>query len=292
MNGSVKPPARSLGPIVYQLKRSLSELSESLRLRNHEWGVLFAITGEHSCAQIGQLLSLDNEERDRVFTRLAAGGLIEERPLNYGEYLRAVASFRDEEPKPLAAFLRGGQAMPRAAAAAAAGAPPAAPPSPRSPAGPGVVSPALPPVVRRPAPIRPPDVLTADSDLNVTRALPTITRQQLIETTVGEALAPTFLPLEPVTALPAPPATARGSLSLKALMQLILGKAADRESGQLDIYRVFIRVNTKLLQRNGITTLRFQDDRLIDDPELQSAITTSFEKALGFPCPPEVFVAV
>lgn len=262
------PPARSQATVVYQLRRSLAELPEGLRLRNREWGILFAVTGEHSCAQIGQALGLTADERDRIFSRLATLGLIEERPLSYGEYLRALSSWNDEEPRPLAAFLRGGQAMPGVVAA-----------------GP------VPPVAQeRPRPPVPP-VVTADSDLNITRALPTYNRQQLLETAAQEALSPAFLPLDtPVAPPKTTPGSRRGALSIKALMQLILGKASDVQTGQLDIYRVFIRINTKLLQKNGITTLRFQEDRLIDDPELQQAITSNVQKVLGFPCPPEVFV--
>lgn len=285
--------------IVYQLKRSLAELPESLRLRNHEWGALFAVTGQHSCAQIGTLLGLEAEERDRTFERLHSFGLIEERPLSYGEYLRAVASGRDEEAKSLGAFLRGGQAMPRARSAMAPA--DSAGPSggtPRLPNTPGVVSPPVPAISRTAPPPSPPPVLTADSDLNITRALPTYDRQKLIEATVEAALSPAFLPLEtPAVGSATRGSAARGTavlgrnaLSLKALMQFILGKASDVQTGQLDIYRVFIRINTKLLQRNGITTLRFEEDRLIEDPELQSAIATSVEKALGMTCPPEVFV--
>jgi hypothetical protein len=51
-----------------------------------------------------------------------------------------------------------------------------------------------------------------------------------------------------------------------------------------------IRVDTRLLIRNGITTLRFQDDRLISDPELQQAITSNVEKILGLECPQTVYV--
>lgn len=256
------------GTAVYQLKRALVELPDGLRLRNQEWGVLFAITGEHSCAQIGRLLGLAPEERDRIFSRLLAFGLLEERPLSYGEYLRALASSPGEEEKSLAAFLRGGQAMPGVVAAGPV--PPVASGRPRPPA---------------------PPVVTADSDINITRALPTYNRQQLLETAAQEALSPPFLPLEnPVAPAPRPPASGRGALSIKALMQHILGKASDVQSGQLDIYRVFIRINTRLLQRNGITTLRFQEDRLIEDPELQQAITSNVQKVLGYACPPEVFV--
>ena len=73
-------------------------------------------------------------------------------------------------------------------------------------------------------------------------------------------------------------------------MQFILSRANDPTSGQLDIYRVFIRVNTRLLKRKGITTLRFSEDRLIADPELQQAIASSVRKSLGVNCPSQVFV--
>lgn len=292
------PAARPQGAVVYQLKRPLAELPDNLRLRNHEWGALFAVTGEHSCAQIAGLLGLAPEERDRVFGRLAAFGLIEERPLTYGEYLRALATWRDDEPRPLAAFLRGGQAMPEARAAANPGRPaapsavpvppPAAPGGPALPQVPGVVAPGLLPAAATPARPRPPEVTTADSDPGITRALPTYDRRQIQAS--AAAPPPAFLPLEPLPPPPPVAAAGRSQLSLKALMQHILAKAGDQQAGQLDIYRVFIRINTKLLQRNGISTLRFQDDRLIEDPELQSAIAASVEKALGFTCPPEVFV--
>ena len=77
---------------------------------------------------------------------------------------------------------------------------------------------------------------------------------------------------------------------MKALMRFIIDRAQDPTSGQLDIYRVFIRVDTHLLKRNGITSLRFTEDRLIADPELQQAITASVRKSLGVSCPNQVFV--
>ena len=79
-------------------------------------------------------------------------------------------------------------------------------------------------------------------------------------------------------------------LSLKALMQMILDRAPDLDSGQLDIYRVFIRVDTRLLKRHGIHTLRFTEDHQIADPELEAAIATSLEQTLGLSIPESVFV--
>jgi hypothetical protein len=41
--------------------------------------------------------------------------------------------------------------------------------------------------------------------------------------------------------------------------------------------------------QSGIT-LRFEEDRLLTDPDLQQAILASVEHVVGRSCPPEVFV--
>jgi hypothetical protein len=64
----------------------------------------------------------------------------------------------------------------------------------------------------------------------------------------------------------------------------------DVNAGQLAVYRVFMRVDTKLLKRNGITSLRFQEDRIVSDAELEEAVLGSTRKALGVGCPDDVFV--
>src|SRR5262249_6614877 len=74
-------------------------------------------------------------------------------------------------------------------------------------------------------------------------------------------------------------------LSLRALMTVIERHSGGREAGQLDIYRVFVRVDTALLKRNGIETLKFTEDRLVSDPELEQAIVRSVKKTLGLDCP-------
>ena len=73
-------------------------------------------------------------------------------------------------------------------------------------------------------------------------------------------------------------------------MQHILHRAPDPTAGQLDVYRVFIRVDTGLLRRNGITTLRFRDDHLVSDPELQEALVSSLQSTLGISCPGHIYV--
>lgn len=81
-------------------------------------------------------------------------------------------------------------------------------------------------------------------------------------------------------------------LSLRALMNLIETQAGSREAGQIDIYRVFVRVDTSLLKRSGIETLRFTEDRLVSDPELEQAIVRSVKKTLGLECPETLWVEV
>lgn len=82
----------------------------------------------------------------------------------------------------------------------------------------------------------------------------------------------------------------RRHLSLRAVMNLIETNAGSREAGQLDIYRVFIRVDTRLLRQSGVETLHFTEDRLISDQELQNAIVRSVKRTLSLDCPDAVWV--
>jgi hypothetical protein len=244
----------STAATVYRLARPLASLADDLRLRNVEWGVLFAITGEHSVAQIGDLFRLAPAERDAVFERLRQAGLLEEQPLTRAEHLRALAAVRDDDaPRTLAAFLGAGAAWEGRAA----------------PTTPGEAS--------------------LEEAVTTTRAIAYVPSP-------GETLVP-FQPLAPpplTPPTPTPPSHTAAPgvrrLSLRALIQQVIDRADDVQSGQLDVYRVFIRVPTRLLKRNGIDTLRFQDDRLIDDPELQQALAASLASTLGMACPPSLFV--
>jgi hypothetical protein len=127
--------------------------------------------------------------------------------------------------------------------------------------------------------------------------------------TLAEAPPPKRAPLRPPRApqppfgfKPLPPSIAEAKesrmmprprrLSLRALMNVIERHSGGRESGQLDIYRVFVRVDTALLKRNGIETLKFTEDRLVSDPELEQAIVRSVKKTLGLDCPESVWVDV
>lgn len=95
--------------------------------------------------------------------------------------------------------------------------------------------------------------------------------------------APAFSPLQKPTA-----PTVR-TMSLQAVIQFILNQNSDPTAGHLATYQVFMGINTQLLKRNGITSLRFQDDRLITDPELQSAILANLQRVLRLNCPADVF---
>jgi hypothetical protein len=86
------------------------------------------------------------------------------------------------------------------------------------------------------------------------------------------------------------PMRPENALSLQAVMRFIRGRAGDETAGQLAVYRAFLRVDPALLQRHGITTLRFEEDRVVRDPELVGRIVESVESTLGVRCPPDVFV--
>jgi len=79
------------------------------------------------------------------------------------------------------------------------------------------------------------------------------------------------------------------AMSLQSVIQFILNHNPDPTAGHLATYQVFMGINTQLLKRNGITSLRFQDDRFITDPELQTAIAENIRKVLKVACPEEVF---
>jgi hypothetical protein len=79
-------------------------------------------------------------------------------------------------------------------------------------------------------------------------------------------------------------------LSLRALITAIAARAASPEAGQLDVYRVFLQVDARLLERNGITTLRFSEEREVRDPELQHAIAGAVEQVLGIAVPAQAWL--
>lgn len=248
MSAPAPIPPRILPTAVFQLAVRPERLPADLRLRSLEWGILFAATGRHTVAQIGHHFGLTPEERDRAFAHLVRLGLLVERSLTAGEYLRAAATVGDDEPKLLTQFLRG---------------------APARPAAPGVASASVSPM---PAPMP-------------------AQKPQPQATPSPKTFEPLSLPPEDpvIAATPTERAPLR-HLSLRALMGYIIRETGETDAGQLNVYRAFLRVDPQLLRRNGITTLRFEDDRVVNDPELQRAILGSVEQTLGRRCPPEVFV--
>lgn len=257
-------PTHILPAAVYQLAQRPESLPANLRLASTAWAVLFSLSGRHSVAQVGAQLALDPQARDRAFAELLSAELIVERRLSLAEYLRSVGTIDDEERKTFAAFLRGAPARPAAvppigpAATEPAGAEPQAPP--RVP--PGARSPNPSPAF---VPMRAP-------------ALP-------------------FTPFRPL-ALPEeetpmnPPSSARPrALNLRAMNQLFFARAASIEQAQLDIYRVYLRIDAQLLKAAGIHTLKFEQDCLVDEPELVARLSQSAAEMLGGPLPESVWSA-
>jgi hypothetical protein len=99
---------------------------------------------------------------------------------------------------------------------------------------------------------------------------------------------PAFSPLQKPSATSTPVRT----MSLQSVIQFILNQNPDPTAGHLATYQVFMGIDTQLLKRNGITSLRFQDDRFITDAELQKAIIDNIQKVLGMTCPEDVFTAL
>lgn len=105
---------------------------------------------------------------------------------------------------------------------------------------------------------------------------------------------PPFVPLEPSPSEDAMaaviPLVPRRRLSLRNLMANLSEGAATPEEGQMNVYRLFLRLDSNELQRHGIKTLRFEDDRFVDDPTLQEQILAAYQATFGKPCPAGVFV--
>jgi hypothetical protein len=253
MSTSHVPPAA-----VYGLALAVDQLPADLRLHSLEWGVLFAVTGRHTVAQIGSHLGLAPAVRDGAFARLLELGLLAERPLSAGEYLRAAATV-DGDPVNLAGFLRAGLAGP-----------------PINPETDPVTEPGTEPGtgIDTPPAAPPPEPAAPASDLDLDGFEPLALPEEEIDMAIPDLPIPA-----------APPV-----LSLRAVMRFVSEQSGDADAGQLDIYRAFVRVNPQLLRRNGITTLRFEEDRLLTDLDLQQALLSSVEHVVGRSCPPEVFV--
>jgi hypothetical protein len=89
---------------------------------------------------------------------------------------------------------------------------------------------------------------------------------------------------------PLPPPSQAKTMSLLSVIRFIQEQSRDKTAGQLAVYRVFMGVDTRLLKKNGIQSLRFQDDRLITDPELQQSIAENVSKALRKSLPQSAYV--
>lgn len=256
--------ARAVLPqAVYRRARDPRELPDDLRLMALEWALYFAVTGTHTVGELGRRMRAGEVERDAAFGRLASLGLIEEQELGAAEYVRALAAAGDREERTLREFLMN-----------------VAPPAAGSvePEEGGAVS---------------------DHEASAEPQLRKVANVPLSSPRIAPRPARVAPPLT-FKRLPSPDEVTKENrlmsrprrLSLRALMDLIEKQAGSREAGQLDIYRVFVRVDTVLLRRSGIETLRFTEDHLVSDPALEQAIIRSVKKTLGLDCPETIWVEV
>lgn len=278
---AVEPVIRASA--VYVRRQKLEVLPDDLRLRAVEWGVLFAVSGRHTVAQIGRHLALAPPDRDRALARLVSLGLVAERALSLPEYVQAAAASGDPVPRTLGELLRGAALQPAAASPLAAPDRPAEP-TESLPGG---------------QPVHPPG-----SDGEAARPVADSLARRDLELPFAPLQAP-GRPTVPISSraprssstqqhadsesLAATPAT----LSLRRLIDFVMARAnGDTDRGQLDVYRAFLRLDPALLRRNGITTLRFEDDRTVRDPELVAAILRAVEEGLGVVVPPSLVTAL
>ncbi|MCE0484791.1 MAG: hypothetical protein LV479_11210 [Methylacidiphilales bacterium] len=126
-------------------------------------------------------------------------------------------------------------------------------------------------------------------DLSAPQSAPQTFSEYLQSTETAESAPgktmPSFSPLQKPT-VNTPNVRA---MSLQSVIQFILNQNSDPTAGHLATYQVFMGIDTQLLKKNGITSLRFQDDRFITDTELQTAIADNIKKVLKVACPEEVY---
>lgn len=273
-------PRSFLPETVFSRTREPQELSGSLRLRALEWALLFAATGRNTVAELGRQMGVDATARDAAFARLLSDGLIEERDLDAAEYVRALAASGNEDEKSLREFL-----MIAAQPGASADTEPQPTERPDPEPRPWIEIEAVTPAAAPPAP-----AATENNRSEAPVAASAPTGPLRLDRPSRPAFGFKPLPLPNQQPRESQPMSGTRRLSLRALMNLIERQAGSREAGQLDIYRVFVRVDTLLLRRNGIDTLRFTEDRLVADPELEQAIVGSVKKTLGLVCPESVWV--
>lgn len=247
---------------VYRRARDPLDLPDDLRLRALEWALYFAVTGKHTVGELGRRMRAADLESEAAFSRLVGLGLIEEQELGASEYVSALAASGDRDERTLREFLVN---------------------------------------VATPAPASVQTEESGEVPHHETSAEPRL--PQVADQAVSSPrIAPRGRVAPPLAfkRLPSPDEVPKENrlmsrsrkLSLRALMNLIEKQAGSREAGQLDIYRVFVRVDTVLLRRSGIETLRFTEDQLVSDPELEQAIIRSVKKTLGLDCPETVWVEV
>ncbi len=241
---------------IFKVNTTLHDIPVDLELRNVEWGLLLAVDGKHTVAQLQHAFELSDEEMITALHALLATGLLDEVTVSLSSYLHAQSTVDHDQPKTFDKFLSG----------AAIG-------LDEVPADLGQDEDEL----------APPEVTTDTDQQEDTE----VYSSRLSASPASfSASASSFRPLSnPKQNLE--PMSKR--LSLRKVIQFILDRAVDENSGQLDVYRVFVPIDTTLLKRNGINSLHFDDDHIIEDEELCEALEGSIKNTLGVQFPNEAY---
>ncbi len=224
---------------------------EGLRLLPAEWGLLRAADGRRCALELAADLRLDPPETTAALATLEQRGLVRQSPVTLENYVR------------IAAAVRGFAGEPIALSTFLAG-------HGDQPPHPEATEPVVPPAQ---VPSR-----------HESRGEPLPAFGARVP---RPANAPAFRPLAPALSQQKGPR----SLSIGALIRSITNRYGDPTSGQLAVYRVFMGIPTTLLRREGIHTLRFDEERFVKDPELIDSLQTAVKKNIGSDIPEEIYVA-
>ncbi|MBS0658677.1 MAG: hypothetical protein JSR82_10590 [Verrucomicrobia bacterium] len=238
---------------------------ESLRLRPAEWILLSLIDGHRS---VGDLVREGPADLPfamttlQKFIRLDLARIAE---LTWAEFC---------EIQPSAAF--------SASVTSASASPPPTPSSPSPLPSTDVAEVSLPASPSEPAPGR------VRFRLAPTRPAAPERREEIAIPTKPLPRPPgAVAPVEVATVREAQPAPASKGLSLRGVLDFVIGTAGGGTRGQMAVYRTFLKVPVSQLRESGIKSVDLNNSEIeITDPALQTSILEAVKDVVGMPYQP------
>lgn len=250
-----------------------NQRGDHLRLRPLEWVLLFAIDG---VSAVGDLVRRAEVEESVVLSTLLKFlqlGLIRRAELTWSEFCERCPGLLTSAARGGAAPIARVESTPSAAAAAS---PPTAP------------EPAAAPVRFRltGSPQRAAKGQAAEPVMEATsRPSDVAVRTTPLPRPPAATAVRVAAPAQRAPVSPAAPGSASSQpLSLRSILDFIMGHAGGGNRGQLAVYRTFLKVPTSQLHQAGIKSLDLATSEVqITDPVLQTSILNAVETVLGRP---------